>query len=194
MKKTSLLSILVLGGAMTLVAPARAQISPTGNASDVTGPIGTTGDIVGGAFTPAPGTVAAEASPAVAAAVNAAGTAVIAALTGGTLTATTPSGQTVVIPAAAQATVLAALTGSAVSAELAAALDASGSGAAGELAQALVGLLSSPATGQLAEAIGFFNAVVGDANSAYLANPPAEFVAVYAVLVTLTAAAQAAGG
>lgn len=167
-----------------MTAPATAQ---TNNQSDVTGGNVTSSAIAGG------GTVAAEASPAVAAAVANAGTAVTAQLSSGTLSATTPDGATVSIPPAVQAALLGILAGGAAPPEFVAGLAASGAGAASELAQALENLVSSPATGQLAAAVGHFNALVAGADPAFLASPTPEFLAVHSVLSQLVAAGRGAG-
>jgi hypothetical protein len=184
MKKLSLLLGL---GALLGALPAQAQ---AGNASDVTGPITTGGDIVGGIFAPAPAPAGGSTATGVAGGMAAAAPAVSAALSTGSLTATTPSGQTVAIPATTQAALLAVLTGADAPADFAAALGASGAPAAGQLMQALGGLLSAPA--QLPQAVALFNALVQDASPAFLANPPAEFLAVHATLAHFTAAGQPA--
>lgn len=175
-----------VAAALLAAAPAYGQ---AGNASDVTGPNTTGSSIAGnmGAPSGGGGTVSASASPAVAAAVGAAAASVSSSLSAGSLT--TPSG--VAIPAAAQASVLAVLTGSAPSATLAAAMG--GGAAAQALAEAMSGLISSPDPGQLAAATGHFNAMVLAADASFLANPPAEFLAVMAVLSTMVGAANSAG-
>lgn len=184
----------LLTAAVGLLASTAAQ-AQTGNGSDVSGPTTTSSSIAGGTFAPSPGTVAANASPAVSAAVQTAGAAVTSQLGAGTLTATTPSGQVVAIPAAVQAAVAAILTGAASPTQVAQmvdALSAAGS-AAPQLVEALAGLLQGDGgTGQLAAAVGIYNQMVANAPPGFLANPPAAFSAVQSVLSTLVVAAGAA--
>jgi len=171
-------------GLALMSAPATAQ---THNQSDVTGPNVTSSAIAG------VGTVAAEASPAVAAAVATAGTAVTAQLSSGTLSATTPDGATVTIPPAVQGALAGILAGGAAPPEFVAGLAAGGAGSASELVEALATLVSSPATGQFAAAVGHFNALVVGADPAFLASPTPEFLAVHSVLSQLVAAGRGAG-
>lgn len=178
--------VLALGCAPLAAHPLHAQM---GNASDVTGPITTSGDIAGGAFRPE-AVATSAASPAASAALEAAGRSLSASLAAGTLSATSPSGSIVRIAPDVQADLLATLNGGGPAAALLADLEASGSTEAGQLALALRGLLASPSNDQLAAAVGLFNATVKGAGDGFLDNPPAGFVGVHAVLAALAAATR----
>jgi hypothetical protein len=183
---TSLNKFLMLGSAALFVVAVPAM----GQGSATTGTIVTGSDVAGGAFSPA-GTVGAEASPAVAIATATAGTSITTSLSAGGLT--TVSGAP--IPGATQTLILTVInSGSpAATATLATALGASGvSVEANALAEAMSNLISSPGTGQLASAVGHYNALVQGADAAFLQNPPAEFLAVQAVLAGLVSAAGSA--
>jgi hypothetical protein len=171
--------------ALLLAAPALEAQTSTDGQHGVTGPPTTTGDIAGGAFSP--GTDPVVATPAIAAAIGEAATAVTADLTAGTATDATGNP----IPVEAQTAVLWAMQGDAAS--LAAVVDAIGVAEAAALAESLDGLLSNPQPGQLAQAVSDFNSVIDAASADFLANPPAEFLAVHAALDALTTAGIAAG-
>jgi hypothetical protein len=105
---------------------------------------------------------------------------------------TTPSG--VMIPAAAQTrahdVMIAGATTSPASTELLGALAVAGPAsdpALRALVRSMSGLASNPA--QLPQAVADYNRFVNSAPASFLTRPPAEFVAVQAVLVKLIAAA-----
>lgn len=54
----------------------------------------------------------------------------------------------------------------------------------------LPSLLSRPTAGQLQNALSAFNGFVNNANAAYLVNPPAEFLALHAILLQVSTAAN----
>lgn len=180
------LAAILAFGCLAAALPATAQ---TGNQSDVTGVTTTSSTIAGGAFAPSPGQVAATANPTVQAAVAQASATVAAQLSTGTMT--TPTG--VSIPVAAQQAVAAVMTTNVVNspAGLALAAELGGNTAAAALVESVTGLLSSPATGQLASAIGNLNAIVDAAPVEFLANPPPAFVAIQASLAAMVQAANA---
>jgi hypothetical protein len=175
------------------VSKARAQRNPNVQASDISGPPVTSGEIAGGIFAPSPGPVATLANATVQAAVVGAMTSVSAMLSAGTMT--TLGG--VAISPAVQAQLLAVLTSNSPTtgpaAKLADAINSAGAGAPAAV-QALVtslsGLGMNPA--QLPTAVGEFNNLVQVASPAFLANPPQEFLAIQAVLNALVTAAAAA--
>ena len=51
-------------------------------------------------------------------------------------------------------------------------------------------LLSNPVPGQLQTCLSAFNGVINNANAAFLANPPAEFLGIHAVLLQISNAAN----
>lgn len=192
MKRTARICSSVCTAVLVIALPVHAQQI---NQSDITG-VGTTGSaIAGGMFSPGPATVAANASPVVTAAIIAVGTSIATQLGAGTLTVTTAEGAPAALPASVQATVLTVLTGgSDVPAGFVGALGSGGAdGPAAALALALQGLITAPATGQLSTAVSHLNALVNDSSPAFLRSPPAEFLAVQAVLAQMVAAAQSAG-
>jgi hypothetical protein len=178
---------LVALGCITAALPASAQ---TGNQSDVTGVATTGSTIAGGAFAPSPGQVATTATPAVQAAVAQASATVAAQLSTGTMT--TPTG--IAIPAAAQQAVAAVMTTNVVNttAGVALAAELGGNTAAAALVESVTGLLTSPAPGQFASAIGNLNALIDAAPVEFLANPPPGFLAIQASLAAMVQAANAA--
>lgn len=187
---------LTLGTSLLVSAiPAQAQ---TGNASDVTGAVITTGDIAGGAFAPAPtrsGTSASISSAALALALSQAVSIISAQLAQGTLPVAVPGVAIASIPVTVQQTLLAVLTGSgnpaAIESAIAAAVD--NPALAAELVAALQGLITngtaSPAN--LLAAVQAYNAVI-DASGAALSNPSPELVAVQSVLTALVSATSSA--
>jgi hypothetical protein len=70
----------------------------------------------------------------------------------------------------------------------------SGSGASpaviSQLLSSLPSLLSRPTAGQLQNALSAFNGFVNNSNAAFLVNPPAEFLALHAILLQLSTAAN----
>jgi hypothetical protein len=68
------------------------------------------------------------------------------------------------------------------------------SGASGavvrQLMQNLPSLLSNSTPGQQQAALSAFNGLVNNSNAAFLVNPPAEFLAIHAILLLLTDAAN----
>jgi hypothetical protein len=154
---------------------------------------------IGSIFTPSPGTVPAPATPAIQAAIATATATVNAQLTSGSLTSVTGA----TIPAAVVSQVGSVLTStssvnpsggaaSPAATALASSIGTSGAPASvvASLIESLSGLISNPAPGQLTAAIGNFNAVVEGASPAFLANPPAQFLAIQTVLAALSAAGQ----
>jgi len=63
-------------------------------------------------------------------------------------------------------------------------------GVVGQLLSNLPSLLSRPTAGQLQNALSAFNGFVNNANAAFLVNPPAEFLALHAILLQVSTAAN----
>ena len=61
-----------------------------------------------------------------------------------------------------------------------------------QLISNLPSLLSRPTPGQLQTVLSAFNGFVNNANAAFLVNPPAEFLALQAILLQVTASANRA--
>lgn len=59
-----------------------------------------------------------------------------------------------------------------------------------QLLSNLPSLLSNPTPGQLQNALSAFNGFVNNANAAFLVNPPAEFLALHAILLQVSTAAN----
>lgn len=59
-----------------------------------------------------------------------------------------------------------------------------------QLMSNLPSLLSNPTAGQLQNALSAFNGFVNNASAAYLVNPPAEFLALHAILLQVSTAAN----
>ncbi|OKH22639.1 hypothetical protein [Chroogloeocystis siderophila] len=185
---------LTLGTSLLVFAiPAPAQ---TGNASDVTGAIITTGDIAGGAFAPSltrSGTRISKA--ALLLALRQAISIISAQLAQGTLPVAVPGVAIASIPNTVQQTLLAVLTGTgdptALESAIASLVD--DPALAAELVAALQGLFdnttASPAN--LLAAVQAYNAVI-DASGSALSNPSPELVAVQSVLTALVSATSAA--
>jgi hypothetical protein len=72
------------------------------------------------------------------------------------------------------------------------ALQAAGTndGVLGQLISNLPSLLSRPTAGQLQNALSAFNGFVNNSNAAFLVNPPAEFLALHAILLQVSTAAN----
>jgi hypothetical protein len=190
---TSLNCFAVISALITICSvEASAQFA---NQSDVTGPPTTTSDIAGGIFSPSTGTVAVPATPAASASLAAVAQTVNAAITSGSLR--TRSGAP--IPAAAQSQIAAVLNDSLPTTRPAAELSAllAQVGVAGmtvaALAESLTGLLSNPAPGQLAAAVGNYNEMIQSAPASLLLNPPPQLLAIQAVLARLSAATHTSG-
>jgi hypothetical protein len=65
-----------------------------------------------------------------------------------------------------------------------------GAGVVNQLLSNLPSLLSNPTAGQLQNALSAFNGFVNNANAAFLVNPPAEFLALHAILLQVSTAAN----
>ena len=63
-------------------------------------------------------------------------------------------------------------------------------GVVSQLLSNLPSLLSRPTAGQLQNALSAFNGFVNNANAAFLVNPPAEFLALHAILLQVSTAAN----
>ena len=63
-------------------------------------------------------------------------------------------------------------------------------GVLNQLMTNLPSLLSNPTAGQLQNALSAFNGFVNNANAAFLVNPPAEFLALHAILLQVSTAAN----
>src|SRR5690349_16035728 len=59
-----------------------------------------------------------------------------------------------------------------------------------QLMSNLPSLLTNPTAGQLQNALSAFNGFVNNANAAFLVNPPAEFLALHAILLQVSTAAN----
>jgi hypothetical protein len=178
MTRSAMAAVAALGallGATTLDG----QVLPTSQPG-VTGPLITASDVSGGAFSP--GNERDTITPAV----ERAAWRIRTRLAAGALT--DAAGRPV--PVAPQITVLQAFQGDAVA--LAAVVDALGVPEAHGLRVSLDGLLNGLSLSQLARAAADFNRVVEAADTGILANPPAEFLVVHAVLHSLASAAIAA--
>lgn len=79
-----------------------------------------------------------------------------------------------------------------VRAQMAKALATAGTneGVVNQLMSNLPSLLSNPTAGQLQNALSAFNGFVNNANAAFLVNPPAEFLALHAILLQISTAAN----
>jgi hypothetical protein len=63
-------------------------------------------------------------------------------------------------------------------------------GVLNQLLSNLPSLLSNPTAGQLQNALSAFNGFVNNANAGFLVNPPAEFLALHAILLQISTAAN----
>lgn len=63
-------------------------------------------------------------------------------------------------------------------------------GVLNQLMTNLPSLLTNPTAGQLQNALSAFNGFVNNANAAFLVNPPAEFLALHAILLQISTAAN----
>ena len=63
-------------------------------------------------------------------------------------------------------------------------------GVVDQLLSNLPSLLSRPTPGQLQNALSAFNGFKNNANAAFLVNPPAEFLALHAILLQISTAAN----
>lgn len=200
---TKVAAVLLLAGA----APVAAQ---TGNQSDVTGTPITSGDIVGGSFVPGSrlvGGIGFQSTPAAAAYARAARSLEMQ-MKMQQLTLVRGSTGTVRIAPEVQQRLLAVLSGQdpggVAGSRLVQALAAGGNAApAQRLVAALRGLTArarhaasprSGAAGQLREAVSAYNDLVDAAGPALLEDPPAELLAIRAVLDQLVREASGAAG
>jgi len=80
-----------------------------------------------------------------------------------------------------------------VRAQMSKALSTAGtnSGVVDQLLSSLPSLLSRPTAGQLQNALSAFNGFKNNANAAFLVNPPAEFLALHAILLQISVRANA---
>lgn len=60
-----------------------------------------------------------------------------------------------------------------------------------QLMSNLPSLLSNPTAGQVQNALSSFNGYINNSNAAFLVNPPAEFLAIHAILLQISTAANA---
>ena len=194
---------LALGSSLLLsgTLPAGAQ---TGNQSDVTGAITTTGDIAGDAFAPrfggGGGAVARFTNPDIAAAVNQAAVSLNAQVAEGTLTVAATNAPTTSISAAVQQILQSLLTGTddASSSQLESALANAPGAPNTKLVQNLVSSLQGLTAGGtvspagLAAAIEAYNALIDASGGEFLGNPQPELLAIQSALSTLVNAALAA--
>ena len=178
MKKSMLLA--ATAATLTLAAPSQLRAQVINN---TTIPV-----IVITLFTP--GTVAVPVDPAVATAVVSASETITGNIRGIISPITG-----VAIPEEIARVVVAMMTSATpeVRAQVHAAL--SQSGASGTVVNQLMGslpsLLSNPTPGQLQNALSAFNGLVNNSNAAFLVNPPAEFLAIHAILLQISNAANA---
>jgi hypothetical protein len=180
------------GAALALCLVASPAMAQSGDASDVTGVNVTSSTIAGGFFTPSSGTVSLPGSSAGALSTASAG--VRSSLKAGSVT-----GGGISVSGAGLQTVRDLVTGPvnpsvAIQAQISAALSSSGAPAVvvSGLIDALAGLLQNPTPANVGSAAKTFTSLVNDASGAFLANPPAEFETIYAVLFTLVTAAYSA--
>lgn len=165
-------------------SPAPAQ---TGNQSDATGPIPSTSDIAGGAFsTTGAGSQTVFSNSNAQIAVNQAGVSLASQLSANSLT--TASGSA--IPAPAQQSVLNLLTVSSttqasgsissITNALATGINAPPAAVVAELVSSLLGLLAEGKVTpqQLKNAITSYNELIRSSNAEFLSNPPAELIAI----------------
>lgn len=80
-----------------------------------------------------------------------------------------------------------------VRAQMSKALSTAGTneGVVDQLLSSLPSLLSRPTAGQLQNALSAFNGFKNNANAAFLVNPPAEFLALHAILLQISVRANA---
>jgi len=139
-----------------------------------------------------PGTVPVAVTPTVAAAIFREQKSVQAAATSGTLTSPITG---VAIPAAIGQVVVLMMTQATeeVRKQIETALMQSGANprVINQLMTNMPSLLSNPVPGQLQNCLSAFNGVINNANAAFLANPPAEFLGIHAVLLQISNAANA---
>jgi hypothetical protein len=79
-----------------------------------------------------------------------------------------------------------------VRAQMSKALSGAGTngGVTDQLLSSLPSLLSRPTAGQMQNALSAFNGFVNNANAAFLVNPPAEFLALHAILLQVSTSAN----
>lgn len=190
---------LALGAFLIVLQTASPAPAQNGNQSDITGPIPTTSDIAGGAFTTTTGGGGTETvfsgGATAQASVNQAAATVSSQLSAGSLSA--PAGGS--ISASAQTAVYNILTAnaelgsslSAVANSLTSAPGAPPATAVQNLLDSLVGLLRGRkiTAAKLLAAIRAYNSMIDASNAAFLSTPPAELLAIQAALSKLIAAA-----
>ena len=173
----------------SLVSPGMAQ---TGNQSDATGPILSTGDFAGQTFPTTTTVTGFQGGEPAQIAVNQAAASVNTQLADNNLTS--PTGTP--IPAAVQQSILSILTGDAQAGNNINALAAPFSGAPPDLIQDLLNRLEGLTLGNtvnpvnLLAAVQAYNAMILASNEAFLANPPAELRAIQAFLAALVSATR----
>jgi hypothetical protein len=172
---------------------AAAAVMPADASAQLTSTIGPIIVIPSPFFTPLAGTVPVAVTPTVASAIVSAQSQVKADAIAGRLTSPITG---VAIPAAVGQAVILMMTEATpdVRRQMEAAL--SQSGASGRVISQLMknmpSLLSNPVPGQLQTCLSAFNGLINNANAAFLANPPAEFLGIHAVLLQISNAANAA--
>ena len=182
------------GAALALCVAAAPAVAQSGNSSDVTGASVTSSSIVGGVFSPgAAGGSAVRTSPAVTGAVRTSALGAFNSLRGGTVTGggfTVSGGGVQAVgaimnsnnpPQAVLSQVTWALAGSGAPANV-----------VNNLTNAIQGMLVTPNPNAVMGAISSFNALVNASKASFLAEPPTEFKAIYAVLSQIVDAGNAA--
>ena len=173
----------------SLVSPGMAQ---TGNQSDATGPILSTGDFAGQTFPTTTTVTGFQGGEPAQISVNQAAASVNTLLADNNLTS--PTGTP--IPPAVQESILSILTGDAQAGNNINALAAPFSGAPPDLIQDLLNSLEGLTLGNavnpvnLLAAVQAYNAMILASNEAFLANPPAELRAIQAFLAALVSATR----
>ena len=179
-----------LGAALALCAMAAPAAAQSGNSSDVSGASVTTSSIAGGVFAPGG---AGRTSPAVQGAVESTAFGAFRSLRSGSVTGggITFSGGGV---EAVGAVMNSANPSPAVLAQVTWALNASGAPdkEVNALTNSIQGLLVNPSPKAVTNAINSFNGLVNVSKASFLAEPPSEFQAIYAVLSQIVVAGNAA--
>lgn len=166
-------------------SPAPAQ---TGNQSDATGPIPSTSDIAGGAFSTTGGGTETvfQGGSSVQASVNQAGVSLASQLSANSLTTASgsaipaPSQQSVLNLLTADSTTQASASINTITTALATGINAPPGTAVAELVSSLLGLLAEGKVSpqQLKNAITSYNELIRSSNAEFLSNPPAELIAI----------------
>jgi hypothetical protein len=185
---------ILLGTILLIIQPASPLFAQTGNQSDGTGPIPSTSDIAGGAFsTTGSGTETVFANAGAQTAVNQVATSLISELNANSLTGASVSPevqQTLLNILTASNSTQAGASLNAFTSALANAPGAPSIGVIQELASKLLGLLAEGKVKpeQLKSAIISFNNMILNSNAEFLTNPPAELIAIRVSLSRLIAA------